>query len=99
MNYLEYTKIPKYQDGEKISRGAYYVTFPDHKITVDKNLKLPLGHGAVITVGPNGVTQFYEYGRYDGKGIGVKSTDSDPIFNQLVKSNNTGIWQKKAFLI
>ena len=111
MNYIEYNQIPMYQEGnnisffdkvknvftpkpEKFKGGVYYVNYPDHKISAS-GTKVPLGHGAVITVDKNGNTQYYEYGRYSGSGIGNKTKDVNRIQSAVDPSGN-GVWVRKT---
>lgn len=91
-----------------IQPGVYYVNFPTHSIALKNgsedtssddawdatagNFDLPLGHAGVMTVGADGVTKYYEYGRYSNGGrkgalIGAKKSYKDGNWRNVEVSN------------
>lgn len=69
-----YVNFPQYKN--KISNGfgsGAFGRFVNKSIQALglQNAKVPLGHAGVMTVDNNGVTHYYEYGRYGSSNIGV----------------------------
>lgn len=46
---------------------ALLIAFPDYQVSVDKGIdsRLDLGHAGILLVSKTGVTNYYEFGRYD----------------------------------
>lgn len=54
---------------ETVKPGAYYLSYPGHKINLNgqvtnKDVYAPVGHGGVVIVGDDGSVTQYDYGRY-----------------------------------
>lgn len=64
---------------ETVKPGAYYLSYPGHKINLkgqvtNKDAYAPVGHGGVVIVGDDGSVTQYDYGRYNyGESFGSRN--------------------------
>src|SRR4051794_8056397 len=57
-----------------VSDVAIPLAFPSYQVLVDNDsdTRLPLGHAGVLCIdGKHGITQYFEYGRYDREKKGI----------------------------
>lgn len=55
-------------------KDGVYIAFPDYKISTPIGKIGNLGHAGVLLINKQGVTKYYEYGRYDPEGRGTVRT-------------------------
>lgn len=67
---------------------AYFVTYPDYKAKDDfSGISLPTGHAGVMLVSPNGLTKYYEYGRYNPQSHSIVGEKLDAEIGNYRKIN------------
>jgi RHS repeat-associated protein len=69
---------------------ALYINYDNYLVNIGGGFKLPLGHGAVVSIDPKtGHTEYYEFGRYDNDKCGRVVQRSIPNLTMVEKNVST----------